>query len=148
MEEGEPGAIELHLPSKLGYEKVAMAAAASVAHLMGFSDQRVEDLKTAVAEACINSMEHGNRLDESLTVGVVLSIIDRSLEVKVQDHGSGIPGGMLTPDIDRKMEGAESPRGMGLFLIQCLVDEVEWTTSEDNGACARLVVHLDEAKCP
>jgi len=28
---------------------------------MGFSEDRIEDLKTAVAEACINAMEHGAR---------------------------------------------------------------------------------------
>jgi len=32
-----------------------MATAASVARLKGFSDERIEDLKTAVAEACLNA---------------------------------------------------------------------------------------------
>jgi hypothetical protein len=45
---------------------------ASVAKLMGFREDRIEDLKTAVAEACINAIEHGNRLNEKLSVGVVL----------------------------------------------------------------------------
>ena len=59
--------VEVRLPSRLGYEKVAMSTAAAVAKLMGFRDDRVEDLKTAVAEACINAMEHGNRLNEGLS---------------------------------------------------------------------------------
>ena len=68
-----------------------MNTAASVAKLMGFDDERVEDLKTAVAEACINAMEHGNKLDEALSVGVILSVGADSLEVKVVDTGSGAP---------------------------------------------------------
>jgi serine/threonine-protein kinase RsbW len=56
----------------MGFEKVAMSTAASVAKLMGFREDRIEDLKTAVAEACINAIEHGNRLNEKLSVGVVL----------------------------------------------------------------------------
>ncbi len=75
--------IELRLPSRLGFEKVAMNTAASVANLMGFSGERIEDLKTAIAEACINAMEHGNKLDETLSVGVILSMGPDSLEVKV-----------------------------------------------------------------
>jgi serine/threonine-protein kinase RsbW len=142
MDWSEPGAIELSLPSKLGYEKVAMNTAASVAKLMGFTPDRIEDLKTAVAEACINSIEHGNNLDESLKVGVILSMTDNSLEVKVRDQGHGPHGEIPKPDIDLKMEGEESPRGMGMFLIQALVDEAEWTSSEQNGSCARLVIHL------
>jgi serine/threonine-protein kinase RsbW len=43
--------VEVRLPSRMGFEKVAMSTAASVAKLMGFRDDRVEDLKTAVAEA-------------------------------------------------------------------------------------------------
>lgn len=142
MNWSEPGAIELSLPSKLGYEKVAMHTAASVAKLMGFTEDRIEDLKTAVAEACINSMEHGNNLDESLKVGVILSMTDDSLEVKVCDQGPGPKGEIHPPDIHLKMGGEESPRGMGMFLIQALVDEAEWTSSEQNGSCARLVIHL------
>jgi anti-sigma regulatory factor (Ser/Thr protein kinase) len=61
-----------------------------VAKLMGFREDRVEDLKTAVAEACINAIEHGNRLNEKLSVGVVLSAGADSLEVKVIDDGKGM----------------------------------------------------------
>ena len=134
--------IELRLPSRLGYEKVAMNTAASVARLMGFSEERVDDLKTAVAEACINAMEHGNKLDESLSVGVVLSMDANSLEVKVTDNGKGPQSKTHTPDIDKKMHGEEDARGMGMFLIQALVDEAEWVSSPPAGSYARMVIHL------
>ena len=79
--------VEVKLPTRLGYEKVAMSTAASVAKLMGFREDRIEDLKTAVAEACINAIEHGNRLNDNLSVGVVLNAGDDALEVKVIDDG-------------------------------------------------------------
>ena len=138
--------IELRLPSRLGYEKVAMNTAASVARLMGFGDDRVEDLKTAVAEACINAMEHGNRLDETLTVGVILSMDEDSLEVKVTDTGEGPKGTTSAPDIDKKMHGEEDARGMGMFLIQALVDEAEWVSSPPAGSYARMVIYLRRAE--
>ena len=72
MSEPKSTTVEVRLPSQMGYEKVAMSTAASVAKLMGFPEDRIEDLKTAVAEACINAIEHGNRLNEKLSVGVVL----------------------------------------------------------------------------
>jgi serine/threonine-protein kinase RsbW len=134
--------IELRLPSRLGFEKVAMHTAASVAHLMGFSDERIEDLKTAVAEACINAMEHGNKFDETQSVGVVLSMGSDSLEVKVHDTGTGPQGHAAAPDIDKKMHEQEEARGMGMFLIESLVDEVEWVSSPPTGSYARMVIHL------
>ena len=142
MDKDVLGVFVLSLPSKIGHEKVAMSTAASVAKLMGFSEDRVEDLKTAVAEACINSIEHGNRMDESLKVGVILSMTATTLEVRVCDQGSGPHGEVPIPDIDSKMNGEENPRGMGMFLIQALMDEVEWINSQATGNCARLVIHL------
>jgi serine/threonine-protein kinase RsbW len=137
--------IELQLPSKLGFEKVAMNTAASVARLMGFGDERIEDLKMAIAEACINAMEHGNKLDETLSVGVVLSMGADSLEVKVVDTGSGPQGHAAAPDIDKKMHEEEEARGMGMFLIESLVDEVEWVSSPPTGSYARMVIRLNPA---
>ena len=136
-------AVEVRLPSELGFEKVAMSTAASMATMMGFSADRVEDLKTAVAEACINAIEHGNQLNDSLTVGVVLSSLDDELEVKVIDDGSGVEDAPTSPDIDRKMLGEEDPRGMGMFLIQALVDEAEWHKGPPGKSFVRLMIRLD-----
>ncbi|MGH9590158.1 MAG: ATP-binding protein [Terracidiphilus sp.] len=137
--------VEVRLPSRMGYEKVAMSTASAVAKLMGFPQDRVEDLKTAVAEACINAIEHGNRLNEGLSVGVVLSAGPDRLEVKVIDDGRGIAKAPAKPDIDRKMHGEEDARGLGMFLIQALVDEAEWVQgTEGKSSYVRLVIRLDK----
>ncbi|MGB9406847.1 MAG: ATP-binding protein, partial [Terracidiphilus sp.] len=93
----------------------------------------------------------GNRLNEKLSVVVVLSASADSLEVKVIDDGKGIKtqpdklGKVNKPDIDRKMRGEEDPRGMGMFLIQALVDEAEWVAGTDgNSSYVRLVIRLDK----
>jgi serine/threonine-protein kinase RsbW len=137
--------VEVRLPSRLGFEKVAMSTAASVAKLMGFRDERIDDLKTAIAEACINAIEHGNRLNEKLSVGVVLSAGTDALEIKVMDDGKGMKNQPTKPDIDKKMHGEEDPRGMGMFLIQALVDEAEWVVGTNGkGSYVRLVIRLDK----
>jgi len=135
--------VEVRIPSELGFEKVAMSTASSMAALMGFSPERIEDLKTAVAEACINAIEHGNQLDASLNVGVILSTTDDELEVRVIDDGTGMDHAPALPDIDRKMLGEEDTRGMGMFLIQALVDEAEWHQGPPGKSFVRLVIRLD-----
>jgi serine/threonine-protein kinase RsbW len=137
--------VEVRIPSRLGFEKVAMGTAASMAQLIGFPSERIEDLKTAVAEACINAIEHGNHLNEELSVGVILSASDDKLEVKVMDNGTGLEKQPAKPDIDRKIHGEEDPRGMGMFLIQALVDEAEWVRDgKGKGSYVRLVIRLDK----
>jgi serine/threonine-protein kinase RsbW len=139
--------VEILLPSELGYEKVAMSTAASVAKLMGFTEDRIEDLKTALAEACINAIEHGNALSDEFKVGVEMSVDDDKLEVKIVDEGTGMIKQPAPPDIDRKMHGEEDARGMGMFLIQALVDEAEWVpSSPSNKSYARLMIRLNKEK--
>jgi serine/threonine-protein kinase RsbW len=113
---------------------------------MGFSEDRIEDLKTAVAEACINAMEHGNQMNASVPVSVVLSMKPNELEVKVMDNGSGMEVPAPAPDIDRKMSGEEEARGMGMFLIQALVDEAEWVSGSgtDEQSFVRLVIRMNK----
>ena len=52
---------ELSVPSEPGNERLAMERVAEVIKELGLSEQRLERLKTAVAEATMNAMEHGNR---------------------------------------------------------------------------------------
>lgn len=139
-------AVEVRVPSELGFEKVAMATAAGMASLMGFSQDRIEDLKTAVAEACINAMEHGNQFSETVPVGVILLRSDEGLEVRVMDDGSGVHTRPGFPNIDRKMAGDEDTRGMGMFLIQALVDEAEWHKGPPGQSYVRLMIRLHKEK--
>ena len=127
MTEFKSTSVEVRLPSRMGFEKVAMSTAA------------------AVAEACINAIEHGNRMNEKLSVGVVLSAASDRLEVKVIDDGKGMRAQAHKPDIDKKIHGEEDPRGMGMFLIQALVDEAEWVAGVNGrSSYVRLVIRLDK----
>lgn len=134
--------IELAVPSRLGLERVAVDAAAALASLMGFSDDRIEDLKTAVEEACINSIEHGNQENANIKVLVEFIADDSKLQVDIHDHGKLIWERVEKPDIDAKMAGKQTARGWGLFLIQELMDEVEFDWNPETGNVTRMVIHL------
>ena len=136
--------IELFVPSRLDFEQVAVDAAASLARLMGFSDDRIEDLMTAVEEACINAIEHGNQENSNVKVLVELIADDFKLQVDVHDQGKGIPRNIQKPDIDAKIAGKQSARGWGLFLIQNLMDEVEFDWNPETGGVTRMVIHLKQ----
>ena len=134
--------IHLHIPSELGYEKVAMGAVRSVAHAMGFSDDRIADLQTAVAEACTNAMEHGNRLNAATRVEVVLTVDDNSLEVDVKDKGQGDKTMQEGVRRDPTNPPTDGHAGMGIFLIKHLVDEVEFS-SQPQGGQVRMLIYLE-----
>ncbi len=142
---GETRVIELWIPSELGYEKMAMKLAGAVAQQMGFAPERAEDLETAVSEACLNAMEHGNQLDASTRVRVLLSVDADRLIIDVRDEGRGgpPPDHIPEPDIERKLAGEETLRHMGLFLIKHLVDEAGFVEPDvGSGNQFRMVMHL------
>jgi serine/threonine-protein kinase RsbW len=64
----------------------------------------------------------------------------------VVDSGKGPQNRRAAPDIDKKMHEEEQARGMGMFLIESLVDEVEWVSSQHVGSYARLVIRLNPAE--
>ncbi len=137
-------AIEIKLPSKFGYEKLAMAASAMIAEGMGFGPAKIEDLKTAVSEACVNAIEHGNKQHLDKRVTILFGISQTSLVVDVFDEGDGSVFQMSQePRMREKIEGKESARGLGLFLIRQLMDEAEFIPRA-HGTRLRMVVRLSQ----
>lgn len=147
----EEKVIELSLPSKLGYERVAMDAATTLANRMGFHNDRVDALKTAISEAVTNAIEHGNQHDEGKKVVVMLNAREGELVVSVQDEGNKLldPSRVTkVPDIDPKYQpGTDIDRGgWGIWLIRELMDEVEFTTAPGGGNQVRMVIHLERLR--
>ena len=136
--------IEISLPNKLGYERIAMACSASFARIVGFVPERVEDLKTAVSEACLNAMEHGNKNNPDARVVITMHYSDHIFTVSVMDQGKGMvePNESEEPDIEKKIQNLQTPRGLGIFLIKQLVDQVEFNKMSDEGHMVRMVLKL------
>jgi serine phosphatase RsbU (regulator of sigma subunit)/anti-sigma regulatory factor (Ser/Thr protein kinase) len=132
--------IELFLPSQLGFEKVPRSTIGALAREVGFSEDRVEDLKTAVAEACMNAIEHGNGSDPTLSVSVLISVSPTRLEIRISDVGKQkIPIPFPEP-------GKGDMRGWGLYFIQHLVDRFEVRQLPDGGNRVLMVVYKEPEK--
>ena len=134
--------IELSLPSMIGCERIAMACSASFAKMVGSLPDRIEDLKTVVSEACLNAMEHGNQGRLDARVGVTMSFNENYFTVSVMDEGTGIQEIPGEPDIIRKIEKLEPPRGLGIFLIKRLADHVDFNQMTKDGHMIRMVIRM------
>lgn len=112
-------------PSEAGTERQIMEYVADVAARFGMSGAQMERLKTAVSEAAMNAIEHGNGSDPDERVGVSVERTERAVRVRIDDLGAGpdVEAGE-TPDIEAKLDGVQSPRGWGLYLIDQMVDSV------------------------
>ena len=134
----------LSVPSEPGNERRAMEEVAAAVGRLGLPGPTLERLKTAVAEATMNAMEHGNHYRAELPVIIEVSASDAELSVKITDEGSGPPAfDSETPDLEAKLEGMQTPRGWGLFLIKSMVDEMN-VTGDEHHHTVELILHLDE----
>jgi serine/threonine-protein kinase RsbW len=134
--------VEVSLPSVLGYERVAMDCSASLAKFIGFSADRIDDLKTAVSEACMNAIEHGNRLRPDARVVVTMNFRNDSFTISVMDEGKGLMDLPKKPDIEQKIEKKETPRGLGIYLMKQLMDQVEFNEIVNGGHVVRMVIKM------
>ena len=134
---------DFSVPSEPGNERLAMETVAETAKTLGISGENMERLKTAVAEATMNAMEHGNHYRPELPVELQVLVADQDLLVRITDRGSGPPPKKDgdAPDLEAKLEGIQTPRGWGLFLIKSMVDEMNITGDEGHHT-VELVVHL------
>jgi serine phosphatase RsbU (regulator of sigma subunit)/anti-sigma regulatory factor (Ser/Thr protein kinase) len=120
---------EFSLPSEPGNELLARESVTDIVKDLKLSADRRERLKTAVAEATMNAMEHGNRYQEDLPVEIQVLASQSRLVVRISDHGGGPPiPEAETPDLEAKLQGLQSPRGWGLYLIKNMVDEMNVQT--------------------
>ena len=134
---------ELSVPSEPGNERRATEQVAGAVGGLGLPQGRLEKLKTAVAEATMNAMEHGNEYKAEAPVAIRVLSSDEDLSVLITDNGgSPVPDSDAgTPDLEAKLQGLQTPRGWGLFLIKNMVDKMNVTTDEDHHT-VELVMHL------
>lgn len=142
-----PKMMEISFPSELGYEVVARDAVAAFARRQGFSKERIEDVKTALCEACINAIEHGNSMAPGLRVEIACRFEDLRLHIEVRDQGRKryVKNGRPL-SISEKVSGLGPLRGMGLMLISELSDESGFETREQGGNCFRLIFNLNPVR--
>ena len=113
--------VRLDIPALPAFVGVARSVVATVAtSVEGIDDDRLEDLRLAVSEACTNAVEGRDGAGHRVVLRCVLD--DGHLEVHIEDATDGFSAEAI------------AERGWGLQLITALVDDVVFT--RDGGGTA------------
>jgi anti-sigma regulatory factor (Ser/Thr protein kinase) len=134
---------EWTVASERGNERQVMERVDEVAQGLPITKRQLESLKTAVAEATMNAMEHGNKYNPAIPVFIQMLASHSALVVRIRDQGSGQPiPEAATPDLEAKLAELQTPRGWGLFLIKNLVDDMRIIRDETHHT-VELIMHLE-----
>ena len=141
------GVIELEIPARAEFVALARLVVSALASSDStLPDERIDDLKLAVSEACTNAIEAHGASSVSDHVTVRLHEGDDRLGVTIEDRGSGFDPETLPehpPVTDPERLNFE--RGLGIPLIRTLVDEVDFDSSDD-GTSVKLTIYCGRAK--
>jgi len=120
-------------------ELIAANTAEQIAKRLTFRPEAINQIKTAIVEACINASEHSFSPDRKIyqrfrveSDRLVITISSRGI---VPANLNGAHSGSETK------EQAEERRGWGLKLIRTLMDEVEFERVDD-GTSLRMTKYL------
>ncbi|RMH16405.1 MAG: ATP-binding protein [Acidobacteria bacterium] len=120
--------ITLTLPMLPDMELTASKTACAMGEHIRMSPDKIDEMRMAVVEACINAFEHSKARDQK--VKVIFTILGQhddpqGIEITVRDEGIGFePDSVAVPEIEEKLR-APRKRGWGLKIIHGLVDDVQ-----------------------
>jgi serine/threonine-protein kinase RsbW len=128
------------LPMGADNELLAAATAEQIARRLNFRAEAINQIKTAIVEACINASEHSLSPDQKIYQR--FQVEDDKLVVTISSRGV-LPAKVEAKDSAGKHKSGllEQRRGWGLKLIETLMDEVEFERV-DEGTSLRMVKYL------
>ena len=129
----------LNIPSDFKYLGAVDAAVQDLAREFAFSQDAINDVSTALIEACSNAIEHGNKFGRDKRVNVTLKMASDTFVATVVDQGAGF-------DFDSALSDDSPPdmmseRGRGLLIMKAFTDGLSF--SFDGGG---LTVELVKAR--
>ncbi|WP_281884700.1 anti-sigma B factor RsbW [Paenibacillus sp. YYML68] len=121
----------LTVPAEPEYIDLVRLTLFGISSKLGFSFEEIEDMKVAVAEACNNAVLHAYDPGSPGVMEIRFERLASGLRIKVKDEGPSF-------DYTAKARAAESLHdkllddihagGLGIYLMQALMDEVEVNT--------------------
>src|SRR5690242_7408392 len=108
--------VRLQLDSRAENLTLVRGMLGGVAELLSVDPELLDDLKTAVSEACNNVVLHAYG-GEAGPLDVALYVKPGAIEVAVRDHGSGMAQPTATDD---------RRQGIGLPVIQALAQQADF----------------------
>lgn len=122
--------VRLDLDSRPETLTLVRGALGGVADQLALDPELLDDLKTAVSEACNNVVMHAYEEDAPGPLEVLLYAREDGIEVLIRDQGSGIPS--VAPSDDRL-------QGVGLPVIRALTQRAEFRPIPEGGTEVRML---------
>lgn len=123
----KPSAVDLKIPILPEMELTATQTAEAVAKFMKLEADKIEEIKMALIEACINAFEHSKSQEGRVSIN--FEIGEERLTIRISDQGQGFDLSKVQEKLRQRRERGEH-RGWGLAIMKELMDEVRVESTE------------------
>lgn len=121
--------VEIRVPAKPQFVSVIRLAISGLATRVGFLYDQIEDIKIAVSEAVTNVVHHAYQDNEEGNIVIGCALYTNKLEIMVTDYGNSFDFEEIKLKIGpyKQSDSIAHLRegGLGLFLMETLMDEVK-----------------------
>ncbi len=139
---------QLQFPSSTQNLALVREFVTGVGKQAGFEEDEIAQLQLAVDEACSNVIEHAYGHDSAKEVVIRANFDDRQLTIDVVDTGAGFDPGSVQPKTLRELMDQRKKGGLGLRLIQTLMDEVSYEIQPGEKNQLRMVKRIHKHPDP
>lgn len=137
---------QIKVPSETDNLELVREVVAKVAAKEGFGKDEVSRIELAVDEACANVIKHAYGNDTKKYIDILLEKEDDKLVVVVTDHGRGFnPNAIKQPNMEEYLKKF-SKGGLGIFLMETLMDQVEFDIKPGVKNQVRMIKYLNKEK--
>lgn len=138
--------VKLSIPMLPDMEVTAFQTADAVLRHMAFAPEQIDDVKHALAEACLNAFEHSGAPGKALEL--LFRMDDSQVVVVIQDPGGGFnPHAVPRPVVGEKASDGSRKRGWGLVMMEALMDQLSIQTGPE-GTRITMVKRRDSGEGP
>lgn len=130
--------VRLEIPPRSPYVGVVRLAVSSLARTAGLDEDKVDDIKIAVSEACANAVLNNEEAGSEAPVSITWEEDDSSVRIEVADRGPTVDAS-AADEVDT--QGISTRAVMSIALLKSLVDGCEFEARDGGGMTTRLLIN-------
>jgi serine/threonine-protein kinase RsbW len=107
----------------------------------GLNEAETYAVQLAVDEASTNIIEHGYGQECPERIDITCEVLEDGLKIVIYDDAEPFnPESVPDPEMNVSLEELK-PRGLGIYLIRQMMDEVRYEPTQDRGNTLTMIKH-------
>jgi len=136
--------VKIEMPSQTDYISLIRQFVGGLALKAGFNKEDIEKIELAIDEACTNVLQHSYKFESDKRYDIEIEIKNSKLDIVITDNGDPFFFDFEQKQDTNKHISELKVGGLGIFIMQQVMDEVKYERGDGKGNVLRLVKYIDE----